>query len=142
MNAPTSFIVLADGHLLVPADQMTGLLRRVAAGWLQATDQGYEEHDPATVLALATGLMEIADQIDAECIGLMPLTEGQEGQTGADLDGRGADGADGGDVAGGDAGGRADGAVAGDVDGAGTDGEEPEESEQSADEEPEARPGD
>ncbi|MFF5970351.1 DUF6213 family protein [Streptomyces sp. NPDC012769] len=75
MNAPTSFIVLADGHLLVPADQMTGLLRRVAAGWLQATDQGYEDHDPATVLSLATGLMEIADQIDAECIGLMPLSE-------------------------------------------------------------------
>ncbi|MET9957085.1 DUF6213 family protein [Streptomyces sp. NPDC006339] len=85
MNAPTSFIVLADGHLLVPADQMTGLLRQVAAGWLQATDQGYEDHDPATVLSLATGLMEIADQIDAECIGLMPMTDGDEEGTGEAL---------------------------------------------------------
>ncbi|GAA3387455.1 DUF6213 family protein [Streptomyces roseoviridis] len=128
MNAPTSFIVLADGHLLVPADQMTGLLRRVAAGWLQATDQGYEDHDPATVLSLATGLMEIADQIDAECIGLMPLSEDED----ADAD-EGAGEGPGEEEAGGTGG------AGHDAGAARTDGDGPEE---SADGGPDARPGD
>ncbi|WP_418960815.1 DUF6213 family protein [Streptomyces tritici] len=73
MTSPGAPMHLADGHLLLRADQMTGLLRHVAAVWLQATDTGEADFDPETVLSLATGLMEIADQIDVECIALMPL---------------------------------------------------------------------
>ncbi|GHG10497.1 DUF6213 family protein [Streptomyces filamentosus] len=76
MTVSPGFLLLANGRLLVPADEMTGLLRHVAAVWLQATDRGEADHDPATVLALATSLMEVADLIDAECIALLPPGEG------------------------------------------------------------------
>ncbi|MCX2180574.1 hypothetical protein KV205_08555 [Streptomyces sp. SKN60] len=72
MTASSPFLLLSGGHLLVRADQMTALLRHVAAVWLQATDRGETDYDPATVLTLANGLMEVADQIDAECIALLP----------------------------------------------------------------------
>jgi hypothetical protein len=75
MNASASFVLVSGGHLLVPADQVTSLLRCLAAGWLQSTDTdtGDSGLDPPTVLALAAALTEVADQIDAECIALMPL---------------------------------------------------------------------
>lgn len=79
MNAPESFVLLSEGHLLLPADQVTDLLRGLASGWLESAETGqpgglHEE----TVLALAGVLMEIADQVDAECIALLPLTEEHE----------------------------------------------------------------
>ncbi|WP_030753607.1 DUF6213 family protein [Streptomyces griseus] len=72
MTVSPGFFLLANGRLLVPADEVTGLLRHVAAVWLQVTDRGEADHDPATVLALATSLMEVADLMDAECIALLP----------------------------------------------------------------------
>ncbi|WP_370416356.1 DUF6213 family protein [Streptomyces fradiae] len=78
MTASSPFLLLSGGHLLVRADQMTALLRHVAAVWLQATDRGETDYDPATVLALANGLMEVADQIDAECIALLPPKDEEE----------------------------------------------------------------
>ncbi|WP_406864505.1 DUF6213 family protein [Streptomyces sp. HUAS MG47] len=75
MTSRGPFMHLEDDHLLIRADQMTGLLRHVAAVWLHTTESGAVERDPATVLDLATGLMEIADQIDVECIALMPLRD-------------------------------------------------------------------
>ncbi|MET8508715.1 DUF6213 family protein [Streptomyces sp. NPDC004787] len=99
MTSTPSYILLAGGHLLVRADQMTGLLRHVAAVWLQATDRGEADYDPETVLALATGLMEVADQIDAECIALLPAKDGVEGggDGGGEGDADGVGGVEGGD---------------------------------------------
>ncbi|MFI8824764.1 DUF6213 family protein [Streptomyces sp. NPDC053431] len=83
-TTPSAFIILAGGHLLVRADQMTGMLRHVAAVWLQATDTGAADYDPATVLTLATQLMEVADEIDAECIALMPPHDEDPSEDGGD----------------------------------------------------------
>ncbi|MFB7462453.1 DUF6213 family protein [Streptomyces sp. NPDC056224] len=63
-------IPAADGVLLIPADHVTELLRRLAADWLYSTDSGEMSGDPRTVLDLAGVLDQVADQIDVECIGL------------------------------------------------------------------------
>jgi len=54
-----------DGALYVPAEQVTALLRHLAAQW-----QAHPAHDPGTVGQLAAQVREIADQIDVECIAL------------------------------------------------------------------------
>ncbi|MFC9294127.1 DUF6213 family protein [Streptomyces sp. NPDC057011] len=83
MNASAP-LALGD-RLLIPADHLTGLLRRLAAQWLQATDAGETDLDPRTVEALAGALSEVADQIDVECIGFMPLRrDGRSGNRGGD----------------------------------------------------------
>ncbi|MBT2448660.1 hypothetical protein J7F03_16490 [Streptomyces sp. ISL-43] len=58
-----------DGMLLIPADHVTALLRRLAGDWLETTDAGEMRGDEQTVLDLAGVLTELADQIDVECIG-------------------------------------------------------------------------
>ncbi|AWZ08341.1 MULTISPECIES: DUF6213 family protein [unclassified Streptomyces] len=58
-----------DGALLIPADHVTDLLRRLAADWVEPADRGATRGDEQTVLDLAGVLTEIADQIDVECIG-------------------------------------------------------------------------
>lgn len=72
MNASVPLISLAGGRLLIPADEVTSLLRHLAAGWLHTVYERETELDPGTTLALAGVLMEIADQIDVECIAFMP----------------------------------------------------------------------
>ncbi|MGW6390277.1 DUF6213 family protein [Streptomyces sp. NPDC055103] len=76
MNTSASFLLLSDGHLLVPADQVTTLLRRLTDQWTQSAETAGSDLDPATVLALTEALRQTADKIDAECIALMPLTDG------------------------------------------------------------------
>ncbi|WP_137992119.1 DUF6213 family protein [Streptomyces vilmorinianum] len=80
MNASIPLVSLAGGPLLIPADRVTGLLRRLAAGWLASTDAGETDLDPGTVLALAGVLSDVADQIDAECIAFLPV-RGEGGGT-------------------------------------------------------------
>ncbi|MFE9629690.1 DUF6213 family protein [Streptomyces sp. NPDC006463] len=63
-------IPAADGVLLIPAGQVTELLRRLSADWLYSTDSGEMRGDPQTVLDLAGVLDQLADQIDVECIAL------------------------------------------------------------------------
>lgn len=75
MNASASFVLLSDGHLLVPADQVTNLLRRLTAEWTQSAEAAGSELDPSTVLALTEALRQTADKIDIECIALMPLRD-------------------------------------------------------------------
>lgn len=58
-----------DGALLIPADQVTDLLRRLAADWLESEHTGDMHGDEQTVRDLASVLTELADQIDVECIG-------------------------------------------------------------------------
>lgn len=58
-----------DGVLLVPADDVTGLLRSLAADWLESEHSGEMRGDEQTVLDLASVLTGLADQIDVECIG-------------------------------------------------------------------------
>ncbi|MFE4632896.1 DUF6213 family protein [Streptomyces sp. NPDC056773] len=58
-----------DGVLLIPADHVTGLLRRLAADWLDSKHAGEMRGDEQTVRDLAGVLTELADQIDVECIG-------------------------------------------------------------------------
>ncbi|MET9857477.1 DUF6213 family protein [Streptomyces sp. NPDC006450] len=58
-----------DGALLIPADHVTDLLRRLAADWLAAEHSGEMRGDEQTVQDLASVLTELADQIDVECIG-------------------------------------------------------------------------
>lgn len=73
MNAPVPLVWVMDGHLLMPAEQVTSLLRYLGAGWLESVDAQETDLDPRTVMALARALSEIADQIDVECIGFMPV---------------------------------------------------------------------
>lgn len=68
-----SIPLVLDGHLLIPADEVTGLLRRIATGWLRSTDAVETDLDPGTVQVLAGLLADLADQIDVECIGFIPL---------------------------------------------------------------------
>ncbi|MFG2982274.1 DUF6213 family protein [Streptomyces sp. NPDC048258] len=79
MNAPVPLVWVVGGHLLMPAEQVTALMRRLAAGWLQSTDAGETDLDPGTVMALAEVLSEIADQIDVECIAFMPARSAGSG---------------------------------------------------------------
>ncbi|MCJ0869768.1 DUF6213 family protein [Streptomyces sp. AP-93] len=58
-----------DGVLLIPADHVTGLLRCLAADWLESEHTGEMRGDEQTVRDLAGVLTELADQIDVECIG-------------------------------------------------------------------------
>lgn len=58
-----------DGVLLIPADHVTGLLRGLAADWLESEHTGDMRGDEQTVRDLANVLTELADQIDVECIG-------------------------------------------------------------------------
>ncbi|MFJ4776040.1 DUF6213 family protein [Streptomyces sp. NPDC088762] len=57
-----------EGGLLIPAEQVTALLRGVAADWATAIELESPEADPETVLAMTEALTQLADQIDAECI--------------------------------------------------------------------------
>ncbi|MCX5128431.1 DUF6213 family protein [Streptomyces sp. NBC_00347] len=58
-----------DGALLIPADDVTCLLRRLAADWLESEHTGEMCGDERTVRDLANVLTELADQIDVACIG-------------------------------------------------------------------------
>lgn len=73
MNAYVPLISTTSGQLLIPADQVTCLLRRLAAGWLHAVYESEAPLDPPTTLGLANVLAELADQIDAECIAFLPV---------------------------------------------------------------------
>lgn len=79
MNASVPLISLPGGRLLIPADEVTSLLRRLASGWLHAVYEGESECDPGTTLGLAAVLVELADQIDVECIAFMPLRSQDDG---------------------------------------------------------------
>ncbi|MFD5148286.1 DUF6213 family protein [Streptomyces sp. NPDC058401] len=63
-----------DGALLIPADHVTGLMRRLATDWLESEHTGEMRGDEQTVRDLASVLTELADQIDVECIGFASAT--------------------------------------------------------------------
>ncbi|MFJ6793515.1 DUF6213 family protein [Streptomyces sp. NPDC091268] len=65
----------ADGVLLIPADHVTDLLRRLASDWLRSEAAGELRGDEQTVADLAGVLTELADQIDVECIGFASAPE-------------------------------------------------------------------
>lgn len=69
----------AQGGPLIPADQVTALLRRIAADWLQSTESGELTADPQTVEHLAGVLGELADSIDVECIACTAAPERTRG---------------------------------------------------------------
>ncbi|GAA0313175.1 hypothetical protein GCM10010302_60170 [Streptomyces polychromogenes] len=83
MNAYVPLVSVADGGLLIPADEVTALLRRLAGGWLNSVYDGETDLDPGTALGLAGVLVELADQIDVECIGLMTLEGDADGEEAA-----------------------------------------------------------
>ncbi|MGW5781025.1 DUF6213 family protein [Streptomyces sp. NPDC003863] len=74
MNASMSLVHVPGGPLLLPADEVTLLLRRLAENWRESAEAYDSGLEPETVEALVGALTEVADRIDAECIGLMPLT--------------------------------------------------------------------
>ncbi|MFE5582326.1 DUF6213 family protein [Kitasatospora sp. NPDC056531] len=59
-----------SGGVLIPAAEVTTMLRKVAAGWVDLANgrDGETDYDPETLLALAGALGRLADQIDVECI--------------------------------------------------------------------------
>ncbi|GGZ72798.1 DUF6213 family protein [Streptomyces subrutilus] len=68
IQIPIPLIPTEEGGLLIPAEQVTALLRRVAEDWQEATDADETDADAPTVLAMTGVLNRLADQIDAECI--------------------------------------------------------------------------
>ncbi|APU43593.1 MULTISPECIES: DUF6213 family protein [Streptomyces] len=62
-------IPATDGVLLIPADHVTTLLRRLAADWVESAESGELRGDRQTAGDLSGVLTELADQIDVECIG-------------------------------------------------------------------------
>ncbi|MFD0356507.1 DUF6213 family protein [Streptomyces sp. NPDC127110] len=79
MNASVSLISVPDGRVLIPADEVTGLLRHLAGEWLSVVYHGEVPLDPKTTLGLACVLMAFADRIDAECIAYLPGPEEDPG---------------------------------------------------------------
>ncbi|MGR4881116.1 DUF6213 family protein [Streptomyces sp. LARHCF249] len=79
MNASVPLITTTSGQLLIPADQVTSLLRRLAVGWLHAVYESEAQLDPPTTLGLAAMLAELADRIDAECIAFLPVRSEYDG---------------------------------------------------------------
>ncbi|WP_329376507.1 DUF6213 family protein [Streptomyces sp. NBC_01351] len=61
-------IPTAQGGPLIPSDQVTALLRRIAVDWVHSVEAGEMAADAATVHNLAEVLSELADSIDVECI--------------------------------------------------------------------------
>ncbi|MFE2553438.1 DUF6213 family protein [Streptomyces sp. NPDC059355] len=57
-----------EGGVIIPAEQVTALLRGVAEGWTAAVEDDSPDTDPETVRAMSEALTQLADQIDAECI--------------------------------------------------------------------------
>ncbi|MFC9593859.1 DUF6213 family protein [Streptomyces sp. NPDC056944] len=74
-----SLVHVPGGPLLLPAEQVTGLLRQLATCWLDSAGAGDSGLEPETVKALADSLTEVADRIDTECIALMPFQGGGDG---------------------------------------------------------------
>ncbi|MFE7511301.1 DUF6213 family protein [Streptomyces sp. NPDC057540] len=72
-----TLVHVPGGPLLLPADQVTDLLRRLATCWLDSVGAGGSGLEPETVEALADSLSEVADRIDTECIALMPFGGGR-----------------------------------------------------------------
>ncbi|MBV6702244.1 DUF6213 family protein [Kitasatospora aureofaciens] len=80
VNVPVLFP--RSGGVLIPAAEVTSVLRRVAAGWLSLADgeDGETEFDPDTIRALAGALGRLADQIDVECIAYASRPESPPGR--------------------------------------------------------------
>lgn len=70
-------IPAAQGGPLIPADQVTALLRRIATDWVGSTESGEMVADEQTVAGLAEMLSELADSIDVECIAFTSAPESQ-----------------------------------------------------------------
>ncbi|MQS16876.1 hypothetical protein F7Q99_32990 [Streptomyces kaniharaensis] len=82
VNVPVLFP--HSGGVLIPAAEVTTMLRRVAISWVDLADDedGATDFDPETVRALAGALGRLADQIDVECIAFAsdpPRTAGPAG---------------------------------------------------------------
>ncbi|MGW4898831.1 DUF6213 family protein [Kitasatospora sp. NPDC004240] len=69
----------SGGHLLIPAEEVITLLRRVTADWVDTAEQDGSSLDPRTVTVLATILVDLADQLDVECIALASEESGENG---------------------------------------------------------------
>ncbi|MFE9426335.1 DUF6213 family protein [Kitasatospora sp. NPDC006697] len=59
-----------EGQLAFPADEVTDLLRSLAAEWASWPAEEDLDLDPRTVGAMVGVLTDLADQVDVECIGL------------------------------------------------------------------------
>ncbi|MFD7258182.1 DUF6213 family protein [Streptomyces sp. NPDC059874] len=70
-------IPTAQGGPLIPADQVTALLRRIAVDWVHSVDTGEMAADAGTVQNLAEVLSELADSIDVECIAFTSVPDRQ-----------------------------------------------------------------
>lgn len=68
ISVSISLIPAPNGQLLIPADQVTSLLRTLAGDWLAPAGSDAEDR-PETVDGAAGSMNQLADQIDAECIG-------------------------------------------------------------------------
>lgn len=71
-------IPASQGGPLIPADQVTALLRRIAVDWMRSTETGDMAADTQTVETLAGMLDELADSIDVECIAFTSAPESQK----------------------------------------------------------------
>ncbi|MET7758128.1 DUF6213 family protein [Streptomyces sp. NPDC005389] len=75
MSTSLPLVPASGDRLLIPAEKVTGLLRGVAAGWLGASATGEADLDLRTARTLARSLSDLADQIDVECIAIMPVRD-------------------------------------------------------------------
>ncbi|MGW7582732.1 DUF6213 family protein [Kitasatospora sp. NPDC054768] len=57
-----------DGSMVVPAADVSAMLRDLASGWQERVDRGWSGVDPATVSTLGAGLVRLADRMDVEFI--------------------------------------------------------------------------
>ncbi|MFD3869280.1 hypothetical protein [Streptomyces sp. NPDC058623] len=68
ISVSISLIPTADGQLLIPATEVTALLRTLASDWMTPPEAVEETSTSDPVDEAAGAIRQLADQIDAECI--------------------------------------------------------------------------
>ncbi|MFJ7206146.1 hypothetical protein ACIQWR_21740 [Streptomyces sp. NPDC098789] len=68
ISVAISLIPATDGQLLIPAAQVTALLRTLAGDLLTPAGAEDAQGEPRTVDEAAGAMNQLADQLDVECI--------------------------------------------------------------------------
>ncbi|GAA2746619.1 MULTISPECIES: hypothetical protein [Kitasatospora] len=75
IQVSVTVITTPDDRLLIPAEQVTDLLRQLASELSQGPEADLSDLDPETARVFEHLLVDLADQVDTECIALASESE-------------------------------------------------------------------